>query len=262
MGTCETGPGQVVESRLYGDTPHINVDIYGDTYPCLIDTGSSSTVISESLYNLLRVKRPNLLTLPVRGLLCSGALGRLKQRVKYQSLIQVNIGGSIFDLLFLVIPNLSSDVIIGVDALESWRAVINLEELNMRVKDTDEVDHMISFIREGDCVNIERVRPDESQLERDIFFVECITINDVGIMIHTMCIERTDRPFITELCSERFNNIQTAGMNELANQLEEVNENRVEVPVQINNIVAEDIQEVFREKIEKIQGVNEMTEYY
>ena len=257
MGTCETGPGQVVESRLYGDTPHINVDIYGDTYPCLIDTGSSSTVISESLYNLLRVKRPNLLTLPVRGLLCSGALGRLKQRVKYQSLIQVNIGGSIFDLLFLVIPNLSSDVIIGVDALESWRAVINLEELNMRVKDTDEVDHMISFIREGDCVNIERVRPDESQLERDIFFVECITINDVGIMIHTMCIERTDRPFITELCSERFNNIQTAGMNELANQLEEINENRVDVPVQINNIVAEDIQEVFREKIEKIQGVNE-----
>ena len=60
--------------RLWGDLPHVMVEILGDKYPCLADTGCTTGVISEALFQTLRTKDPKMQVLPTAGIVCSGAL--------------------------------------------------------------------------------------------------------------------------------------------------------------------------------------------
>ena len=246
----------VNKSKLYGDTPHIDINIYGEQYHCLIDTGSSSTVMSESMYNILKVKKPNLLTLPVRGLLCSSALKKSKQRIKYQSFLPVSIGGWTFELLFLFVPNLNSDFIIGTDALESWNAVIDLEKQYLCVKDNLKGECEIPFLKQGMNVGVER---DESEdlLEQDLFFLEYLVLTEVGAMIQTICLENKEGLCLNENDDERLNGLGVDGVRDPISQIEEMSEYGFVVPVQVNTLCTGDIQGVFKEKIDRIQGVTE-----
>ena len=161
---------QLRENRLYRDTPHINVNILGEEYPCLIDSGSTSTVMSESLYNVLRGKKPGILTLPVRGMLCSGALGKATQRVKFQCQIPVKIGENMIHVMFLIIPNLTSDLIIGTDLLQECRSIINLDRLFMSLKKNKQPVGEVPFLKEGECIDTEAGATHNADITREVFF--------------------------------------------------------------------------------------------
>ena len=59
--------------RLWGDLPHVSVEILGEKYPCLADTGCTVGVISEAMFQTLRTKDPKMQILPTAGIVCSGA---------------------------------------------------------------------------------------------------------------------------------------------------------------------------------------------
>ena len=104
---------------MWGETPRIQAWIAGDMYTCLIDTGASTSVLSKSLFQLIRIKEKGMLILPTSGILCSGALRKTTQRVKFQCLVDMKVGENVYQILFLVIPSLNTDIILGTDVLET-----------------------------------------------------------------------------------------------------------------------------------------------
>ena len=86
--------------RLWGDLPHIMVEILGVIYPCLAYTGCTTGVMSGALFQTLRTKDPKMQVLPAAGIICSGALKRQKQRVKYEVMIQMKVGTGNHDIFF------------------------------------------------------------------------------------------------------------------------------------------------------------------
>jgi hypothetical protein len=63
--------------------------------------------------------------MPTCGIFCSTAIRRKKQRIKIQCLISVQIGDTTEEIIFLIIPNLAVDLIIGCDSFTSWEAIID-----------------------------------------------------------------------------------------------------------------------------------------
>jgi Retroviral aspartyl protease. len=73
--------------------------------------------------------------MPTCGLYCSTAIGCKKQRIKLQCMIPIKIGDRVIEIIFLVIPNLISDLIIGCDFLIEWEASIDFERCVLLIKD-------------------------------------------------------------------------------------------------------------------------------
>ena len=112
--------GNVVDSkndRLWGDIPHVIVEVLGEKLTFLVDIGCSVSVISEILFQSLREKDPKMQILPTAGVMRSGAFRRQKQRVKCQVMLPVKTGAGNHEVIFLV-PGLNPEIILGIDMLE------------------------------------------------------------------------------------------------------------------------------------------------
>ena len=95
------------KSRLWGDIPHIIVNMQGRQLTCIVDTGCSVCVMSEMLFQNLRVKDPKIKILPTGEIMCSGAIRKQKQRVKFQVIVEVKVGTGTHDVIFLIVPGLT-----------------------------------------------------------------------------------------------------------------------------------------------------------
>ena len=135
--------------------------------------------MSEHIYNNLRDRIGKMIVLPTCGLYCSGAVGKLRQRIKLQCMLQVIINGGAYDLIFLVVPKLAVDLIIGCESFANWNAKVDFESNRLTIKDGG-IMNEIPFLREDEeLVNLNRGEDDISQ---DTFFVEYIGIqNTMGI---------------------------------------------------------------------------------
>ena len=132
--------GNVIEcknNRLWGDIPQVIVEILGVKLTCLIDTVCSVSVISESIFQSLREKDNEMQILPTAGVMCSGASRRQKQTVKCQVMLSVKVRAGNHEVIFLVVPGLNPEIILGIDMLEIWKAVIDVGHLNMSLNHRD-----------------------------------------------------------------------------------------------------------------------------
>jgi len=103
----------------------IKVKIFDHFVVALIDSGSGLSVISERLVRKLRLKIENL----DRGqnsilIAANGSPINVKGKVS----ICIKLGGLSVPFDCLVVENLSQNLILGVDFLESTKALINWEE--------------------------------------------------------------------------------------------------------------------------------------
>ena len=111
---------------------------------CLIDTGSNATCIAESIFTMLRSKM-QIATLFVANLSVSGALSGKSTRVTKQISVDILLGKTAIPTMFLVIPRLCCDAILGSDWLDLNQAIIDFEFKKFRVKNEEMVEPIVTF---------------------------------------------------------------------------------------------------------------------
>ena len=157
------------------DPPRVNVKIGDRQFACILDTGSSANVMSQHVYEQLRNTTGKVITLPTCGLYCSGALGTRRQRIKLQCMIRVEMQGERYDLIFLVVPTLSVDIIIGCEFFFDRKAKLNFGENMLKFVSGDGL-ASVPFLKEAETGIVETSN-NENELSTDTFFVEYIRID-------------------------------------------------------------------------------------
>ena len=165
---------------LNHEPPRICITIEDQNYSCIVDTGSSVNVMSEHIYNNIRNRVGKLIALPTCGLYCSGAVGKFRQRIKLQCMLNVTINGGQYELIFLVVPKLTIDLIIGCESFANWNAKVDFENSRLRITEKGKVTD-IPFTREDE--EVEGLVTGENDISHDTFFVEYMGIyNEMGMV--------------------------------------------------------------------------------
>jgi hypothetical protein len=79
----------------------------------ILDLGSEVNLISQESFDKLNEAGIEVLTLPVQGINLVTAFGKRSKKVRLQALLGFSIGNEPFEAVFLVAPQLTSDVILG-----------------------------------------------------------------------------------------------------------------------------------------------------
>lgn len=149
------------------DLPLVKMKVYGNEYTCLCDSGASNSVINEEIFLQLRQLNPKIQHTPTCGMFCTLAVGSRKQRIRGQALIPVELNGKNYEIIFLIIPNLMVNFIIGCTSFLSHRAILNFKQLHMSLEKDGEVYH-IPFIVQGNEV-IESTDKSQHELSEESF---------------------------------------------------------------------------------------------
>jgi hypothetical protein len=100
----------------------------------LIDSGSDVCCISDHFFETLSAECPQIPTLSVPSINVLGAIGNASKRSSKQVLLTTTIGEWSGDVVFLVIPGLSRNVILGVDFMVNNKVHISFEKMTMSME--------------------------------------------------------------------------------------------------------------------------------
>ena len=84
------------------------------------------------------------------------------------------------EIIFLIIPNLAVELIIGCDSFSSWKAIIDFGKNNLRLCDRNKVE-TVTFVNEEENIRINELATQNNMLE-ETFFVESINISRMEVM--------------------------------------------------------------------------------
>ena len=119
------------------DMPYINVNIHGQEYSCLLDSGATSSVCLEQVFLEIKSRVKTLAVMSVCSLYCTSPLGRRRQKIRYQCILPIQIGEKTYEVLFLVVPSLSVSLIVGCSAFIEWQASLDFKELTLITQDNN-----------------------------------------------------------------------------------------------------------------------------
>lgn len=108
--------------------PELQVEFLGTTTSALLDSGASICAISEKFFSTLRNQVPapkKLSTLPVTGVTISTAIQGRSKKITRQAYIPLTVFGNDAPGIFLVIPHLATDMILGDDWLTRYGVILN-----------------------------------------------------------------------------------------------------------------------------------------
>lgn len=109
--------------------PEIEITLYNVRYNALLDSGASVSAISEHLYKILKNDplKLEVPTFPLTCILLTTAIQGKTIRVSSQVYLTFNINDIIFHAIFLVVPLLSTPLILGSDWLQENHVNISYE---------------------------------------------------------------------------------------------------------------------------------------
>ena len=93
----------------------------------LIDTGAEVTCLLEEFVNNNKERLQDYPTLPVNGVTIIGPMGGKAIRLSKQIYTDVQLPDTLLQVVFLVVPKLSRQCIIGIDLLDELKSKIDLE---------------------------------------------------------------------------------------------------------------------------------------
>ena len=105
--------------------PHILIKIEDLVIPALMDSGSEVTAISENFYLENKKIFEDCSKLPINGKIVKGSLKGPSTIVKFQIICREHFDTHIEDIIFLIIPNLGKNFIIGYDTIEELYILID-----------------------------------------------------------------------------------------------------------------------------------------
>lgn len=171
----------------------MRIEICDETVACLIDTGSQVTVVAEHFFQKIKL-HSSIKILPVHNTMVSGADGKRRQRVKYQFFSTIKIDNLLIPSVFLVIPELVYDVIIGNDWLKQNQVIISYENEAIAVKQ-----HWI----DKNNVSFDKIKSnDNADKSLELAVYENLTISEKKTTPKTTPAEKTFEEQARELVSE------------------------------------------------------------
>ena len=108
--------------------PNIEVKIQGVKTEALIDTGSEITCISESFFENNKNKFKNCEILPIVGMSVVGATGVKPVKLKHQLYADLNLNEETYSSVFIIIPKLNKNCILGADLLKKLKGRIDMDQ--------------------------------------------------------------------------------------------------------------------------------------
>ena len=136
----------------------------------MLDTGSEITCISQEFYekhsNLFKSKP----TFPICGKVVKGATGDKTTRLKRQVLLEVKLGNSHVSLIFIVVPKLIKECIIGYDTQKGLKMLIDTsrEEIYMTINHSDEnVSYKETTLDKNNFVALRIIYDEATEQNRD-----------------------------------------------------------------------------------------------
>jgi hypothetical protein len=168
----------------------------------ILDSGSEVNLISQEIFDKLNEAGIEVLTLPVQGINLVTAFDKRSKRVRMQALLEFHIGNEPFEAVFLVAPQLNSDVILGCNFMREHGMQLRFDSGMLeyvRQGQTKRQAFEIQKAKERGEVHFEEVeivseRCTEKKHECSLGFVENIT----GSVVETLR-PRTDKELDFEL---------------------------------------------------------------
>lgn len=119
-------------SPVQNYSPEVVINMFNQQFSVLLDSGASISAMSEDFYKtLLNIKpKPIILTLPVNGVSISTALKGKNKKVTLQAFVNFKIHDTETKAVFLIVPGLSSPIILGSDWLTE-----NLVKIDYSIKE-------------------------------------------------------------------------------------------------------------------------------
>ena len=125
---------QINKINKIPQSPQIKIKIYDVNTWALLDTGSQITAISEKFYERLKCKKI-IQEMPVSNVIVSTAIGNKNTTVKKQVLFDFECDSYTNNHVCLVIPYLSSNIILGNDWNLRNGIVINYNNQSIHIKE-------------------------------------------------------------------------------------------------------------------------------
>ena len=230
------------------ELPLINANVFGEKFECLLDSGASNSVISEQLFMQLRYRYPKLQVLPTCGLFCKSAISSKKQRIRGQVMLPIEIDGQVYDIIFLIIPNLNANVIIGCESFLNWEAILNFQEKNLVIHRVGKA-QLVPFITTEREV-LEKGREQENELLGETFFVESVELEGREVVTLNKYNEaeyHCETSGFCESCGDMINIVGTGDSTWTRDD------------VQVNEVLLEqdnELMSVLKEKVDEIEGID------
>ena len=114
-------------------SPHLLIKLNKIETWSLIDTGSQITAISEIFYEKIK-QNSKILELPVSNVTVSTAIGKKGIAVKKQVKLKIEIDTYKSYFVFLIIPHLSSEVVLGNDWNLANGSIINYNNKTIQIQ--------------------------------------------------------------------------------------------------------------------------------
>lgn len=135
---CEDSPIQTPKfSTSFSQTndtslccPELTVRMFNRQINVLVDTGASILAMSETLFKDLQLDPTNtqtILILPITGITISMAVQGHSKKVTQQALIPFSIAHCCTDCIFLIVPHLSTPVILGDNWLKQNQVILDYQ---------------------------------------------------------------------------------------------------------------------------------------
>ena len=124
--------------------PHANVFVLNIPVSTLFETGSQVTCISEQFYNYL-AKISKLTELPVANMVVLTPIKDKPTPVRRQVMLDVVVGTFKISTVYLVIPHLSGNLIIGRDWMSRQGMVVDFANRSLTVNGENISPEFVSF---------------------------------------------------------------------------------------------------------------------
>jgi hypothetical protein len=161
--------------------PEIKLKLNNVEVTALVDTGSQINGISEQWFNNNQSNLGRFEILNLSNTTVKGAMGNKSKLIRKQVLLEVNIGNYTTDVVFLVIPALSRDCIIGMSLMNEAGCIIDLPRQQIQfTRHNEQVD--TNRITTAEIFNIET--PQQQQPE-DIQHKITHTVNSIDTLDDT-----------------------------------------------------------------------------
>ena len=125
--------------------PEIKIRIENIKTSALIDTGSKISGISERFYNKHKGQFKKCEKLPLPNLTAVGFTGEKSQKLKIQIYASVIFSSLEMKINFIIVPKLIKECILGIDALTTLNAIIDLKNNTLAIKNENRKEN-IRFI--------------------------------------------------------------------------------------------------------------------
>ena len=121
------------------ECPKIKITILRNEILALIDTGCEVSLMNENVYNKLRQNGLECLELPTQHINLVSAFNRRSNKIKKQALLLFQVERTEIPQVVLLSPQLVTEVILGIDFLMEYLAIINFPEKQLLIQAHGEV---------------------------------------------------------------------------------------------------------------------------